>query len=243
MGEMSQKRFLANHKYRKALQRMKVSALRHYHDEVFRDSRWWIDIPKWVDRLLIERRLWFYRCAGNFHYKQGDPRASEFAQRAREFLSPEAMDTWSKEQQSKQRLTELHTFSKRNCKTMPIEEVDRYLSTIGLFLVDTKSGQRRRALFEFFNRSTVDIGPENGKASRKIRRLKSRKIKSSYVLRDVILKFPEMRFADFREKFGPVMPTVTRNSFKVTRCELRKAGYDLPKLATRKKGENYTEVD
>ena len=45
-----------------------------------------------------------------------------------------------------------------------------------------------------------------------------------------------MNYGQFAEKFGNDMPMVSRASFKVTRSQLKKAGYEMPDLRSHGQG-------
>lgn len=216
-------------KFLRKLKRMKELKLRRLHKETFKGTRFYVAIPKWMHRNVIERRLFIYFAVKHYHYNKEHPIAKEFRRQAKHILSKEYVHGIDPMQQAKIALKEQQNFTETNIRAMPITEVDRYLTSLGLFVSGNET-LRRRVLWEWFNRPAKELVTHFNDKGQKVKARRTSSVNNKYRLRDLILENPTLGFHDFIDAFGQEMPTVTRASFNNARCILRKAGYDIPTL-------------
>ena len=226
---MDHDKLIAQFNYLSMLKGLREGKLRKMHREVFRYTKWWIKIPKWIHRSLFERRLFYWFCAKNYHYPKEHPFTREFRRKASHILSREYAKNTDPEEDARQRLRDLANFSKANIKALEIAEVDRYLASLGLF-IEADEPVRRKVLWEWFNRPASELVKHQNRKGKFVRAIRRGTANNGFYLRDLILQHPTIDFEEFRDRFGDKMPTVTRNSYNVARCLLRKAGYQIPKL-------------
>lgn len=230
MNLTEQRRLLAEQfKYLRKIKKMKILALRAHHNEVFAGSRYSKKIPKWVHRSHLERRLFYAFCIRHYHYPKGHEIRIKFFKVARAFLRKQI--TVDSVERAEETLKNQELYSLANVRSMHINEVDRALSLLGIY-VDATTDQRRTLLHEWYNEpleNLVKVLDDEGKlvASRRTGRLNNQ-----YKLRRLILRFPTMDWETFRLQFADRMPTVSRSSFNNTRSALRRAGYDIPKFTS-----------
>lgn len=203
--------------------------LRIKHDVLFRGTKYFIP-AKQLDRSQIERRMFFYFAARYPCYK--DPADTRiFRKKARDVLF-EVSEVRTKEEILAEDLKNRVLFTRKRIRQMSDKQVDAYLMVLG-YNIQGSPAMKRKALWEYYRAGNWDL-PQNTKLTkRKIGRL--RKLNSyednHYVLMDIILHFPTMGWREFEENFGELMPSVTQNSFYVTRHKLRKIyGFELPRL-------------
>tara|TARA_R110000751_G_scaffold300963_1_gene413053 strand:- start:35110 stop:35766 length:657 start_codon:yes stop_codon:yes gene_type:complete len=177
-----------------------------------------------MHRSVIERRLFLFYAAKNYHYPKDHDVAKKFKRKARAALDPSTLP--SKELGNKSHVDKHRSyFSKVSIQTMPINEVDRYLAEQSIY-VGAKEALRRRVLWEWFNK----VGTDDKDTVLTVTPRNKGKINNQFGLRDLILANPTICYSDFMVKFGHQMPTVSRTSFNNARCILRKAGYAMPLL-------------
>lgn len=226
---MDNEKLTQSFNYLRQIKNLRIAKLRRMHREVFRYTKWWIKIPKWVHRSLLERRLFYYFCARNYHYPKEHPFTKEFQRKAAHILSKEYAKTTDAEEDAKQRIKDLTYFTEANISTLSIVEVDRYLASLGLF-IEADEEDRRKVLWEWFNKPSSELVKHQNKKGQFVRAVRKGEKNNRFYLRDLILQHPTLDYQTFREQFGETMPTVTRTSYSVARCLLRKAGYNIPKL-------------
>lgn len=177
----------------------------------------------------MERRLFFYHHVRHSPYPKGSDKYHALLKVAREYLSQDYIDRHvDAVDQAIEQVRDHERFSKDLIANMPISQVDRYLAVNGIVLEDQTPDVRRECLFEYYHLPKAEL-PD---------KVLPRKQKSynKYNLRDVILMYPSMTWAEFQERFGNIMPTCTTNSFYGARRELRKKGFPIPKLKPGPKG-------
>lgn len=215
--------------YLRKLKKLPEMRLRKLHKNIFRNSRFFVKIPRWMHRSIIERRLFYYYAANNYHYPKDHAFTREFRRKAKHILSEEYLGTIDPKEDAKQRIKDLAQFNGPNIRAMSIVEVDRYLASLGLF-IDADEDLRRQALYEWFNSKPVNLVQHHNSDNRLVRAHRKGNLNNKFYLRDLILDNPTLSFSEFRERYGEQMPTVTRESYNVQRCLLRKSGYSIPFL-------------
>lgn len=208
------------------LQGMKLRKLIELHNQKFFGSRWSLTLKVVPGvRAVAIRRLFFLFCASNYHYPKDSVEYKAFINRAHKYLTDTIPGELPIEDQNLQRLQDAGYFSKDNIERLPINEIDGYLVTIGIW-ADVDEKDRRQMLYEYMFGPEIDgIHIFQGRAKPHRSR-----IQNKYCLTDIVLQFPAMTYNEFRRRFGNEMPTVTRGSFNKTRTKLRKAGYSMPRL-------------
>lgn len=211
------------------IKRMKESKLRKLHDSTFIGTKYSVKVPKWMHRVVVERRLFYYYCLRHYHYPQDHPIAVEFRKQARIVLSLDYLQGVNNVEQAKQRVREMDFFTTTNIRAMPIVDVDRHLAGLSLY-VEGPEKVRRKVLWEWFNVPATDLIRHLDSQGKEVAPRRTGPLNNKYKLRDLILKNPRIGWRDFLDAFGKQMPTVTLKSFHNCRWLLRKAGYDIPKL-------------
>lgn len=102
-------------------------------------------------------------------------------------------------------------------------EVERTLVLAGIF-VDCPPERKRELLYELYHKPSEDLPTSIVRTTRAARGHNQK------CLRDLIIENPALAYNDFMQSYGRQMPTVTRASYNSTRNQLRKAGYDIPRL-------------
>jgi len=211
--------------YLRKLKSMKLSKLAKLHKETFENSKFKVDIPKWMHRSILEKRLFYYYCVEHYHYPWDSEPARAFRKQAKYFLSKEYVQDVDPQKIAKQRLKELRNFTVSNIKAMPIVEVDRHLAALALY-IEAPEKVRRKVLWEWFNQPASDLVQHFNDKGKMVSA--SGILNNKFVLRRLILENPSLNYADFVAVFGNDMPTVTRASYNNARCLLKRAGYDIP---------------
>ena len=210
------------------LKRLKPRKLRRYHRKIFpKVHPYWIRIPRWIHRTVLERRLFYYFCLKNYHYPQDHYIYRQFKQNAKHVLSQTYIKDLDPTEQAKQVTKEYMSFTPTRIKSMSIVEVDRYLASLSLF-VEADEDTRRKVLWEWFNKPGDELTAHFNRRGLMVR--KKGPVNNKYRLRELILENPMLQYDGFVEAFGEQMPTVSRASFNNARSQLKKAGYELPIL-------------
>lgn len=222
--------FDKQNRYRRYLRKIPKRELREKHDKAFAGTKYAVKFDDNYHRSIFERRLWLWFALRHYHFPKEHKAYQHFSERVDRELRPHHFDRVRKEEEARRHLKELDRFSKAGIKAMSINEVDRYLTGLNIFLPDATRAQRRKCLYEYFNEPSKNLPKRFKDTGREVRVHRHGRINNKYVLFDIILKHPDMTYNDFKDKYGAVMPTVTRESFNNQRAKLRKAGYDLPRL-------------
>lgn len=223
-------KFIDQIRFMKKLRRMKYRELMNLHERKFRGTKFYVKPKRWMSRRVIERRLWMLYTALNYHYPPGHDATKHFKKRAAAFLAPKNLGKVRREEESIRKLKDLERFSKDSIKSMPINEVDRFLVALNILCLKESEDTRRKVLWEMFNSPRKEVPKTHNKEGKKVRATKRGRFTNKYVLRDIIVNNPTMDYLEFRETYGNVMPTVTSGSFRWTRWLLRKHGFSIPKL-------------
>lgn len=236
----SEERLAKQFAFLRKLKRLRPLKLKRLHRKTFSNTKYSVRIPKWMHRSILERRLFYYFCLKNYHYPKNHPIAVEFAERAKHVLSQDYVRSIDKEEDAKQQVKDASYFSAEAIRCMSINEVDRYLASLSLY-VEASEDARRKVLWEWFHLPATQLPAHyNPKGELvKPRRNRQGKLNNKYSLRDLILKHPTLGYRDFIEAFGQDMPTVSMASFHNTRSLLRRAGYSILAL---KKGPSRPAV-
>lgn len=225
----AEERFAKQLQFLRKLKEMKLGTLRTLHRKTFIRTIYRVKIPKWMHRSILERRLFYFFCLKNYHYPKGHPIAIEFKERAKHVLSKDYLHTINPEDVAKQALRDSENFTITAIRSMSINEVDRYLASLSLY-VEADEDMRRKVLWEWFNKPAHDLPSHHNDRGIMVRPRRKGRVNNKYSLRDLILKHPLLNYLDFSEAYGKVMPTVSMASFHNARYLLRKAGYDIPRL-------------
>lgn len=217
--------------YLRKLKAMSDARLRKHHTAVFKHSKYNTRIPKWVNRVVLERRLLYYFAGHNYHLNRASKEGREFLRQAKEVLSPEYYKEFDISIDSTESLKILSNFSEEKVAKMDIQEVDRCLSLLNMYIDGTET-TRRKVLCEWYNSPAKDLIPHRNVKGQVVRPVRKGSANNKFYLRDLILEHPTLDFQEFRERFGVDMPTVTRDSFNNQRSILRKAGYQVPYLVS-----------
>jgi len=220
--------------YLKKLKKMKIGKLRKEHREVMNQTKWAdVKIVK-PYRALLERRLFIFFCLCHYHYPKGStPRLTFFRKAKKELAKP--FNPLPPPQEEKRRRKEQYKqtilFTKRNINEMHINQVDKYLAEFSIY-VDIRNRDKRKLLWEYHRLPTSMLAKTLNEAGEVVypRRLGALRMQNKWVLRDLICENPTMTYGQFTERYGDKMPNVSRASFKVTRSQLKTAGYELPDL-------------
>lgn len=198
-------------RFLKQIRKLSNRALRALHDETFKSTKYRIP-AKTISREECVRRLFFYTAA------KACPEDSALLKRAKRILLAKPKDNILKEEEKILQLKETGYLSAENIQKLPIQEVDGYLSVLGLY-IEAEPEVRRVILTKYFSE------PNALRETHLNIRQRNR-----FVLRDLIIEHPNLSYLEFKSKFGNVMPTTTRESFNSARKKLRKAGYQLGNL-------------
>lgn len=201
--------------------------LRKHHAKIFAGTRYDFDIPSWMHRTVLEKRLFYYYCAKNYHYKSDTEVAKEFKRKVKALLQVNHALEQTAEKVTIEQLKNSEYFTATNIKAMSIADVDRYLAALNIY-VEAPEKQRRKILWEWFHRPTEQLVEHFNAKGIPVPARHKGEHNNKYKLAELILQFPTIRYSEFRKQFGRQMPTVTRASFLNSRCRLRKAGYDIP---------------
>lgn len=194
--------------------------LRALHGNTFTGTKWAVFIPQWMHRSLMEKRIWYRWCVSHYHLPKDHPRAIAFRAKTRVILAQQFVEGYAtKEQVHRQQLMEHRRFTKEGIEAMPMEEVDGFLSAIGLFITGTRA-QRRKCLWEYFHLPL-------SKLPVKRRRSSVPTVVNTVV--GLVRDHPNMGYDEFRARFGRILPTVCRQIFYNARYKLRKQGWPLPR--------------
>ena len=217
----------AQFKLLRKLRRMSETELRKLHRRKFKHTPWDIRIPSWMHRSVVERRLFMLYCLYNYHYPKDHPIYKEFKRKALHILSRAYLEGIDPEAQTREVLRDRERFTASHIRNMPINEVDRMLTGLSLF-VEGDEKTRRKVLYEWFHGPDSRHVKQTSHNGEKFAVRGKGTINNKYKLRDLILSNPTLPFNDFVRHFGHEMPTVSRASYNNTRSLLRKAGYDIP---------------
>lgn len=218
---MNQDKLNAQFEYLNKLRGLHVVKLRLLHDNTFTGTKWAVHIPKWMHRKAMEQRLWYFWSAQNYHLKKDDPRFLAFRTKACRVLDQKYVDSFAtKERIAEQQLLEHERFTWEAIANMPLERVDRYLAALDVH-VDALEKERRRCLWEYFHLPASKLP---------IKRKRYRNTAATKSLAGLIRLHPDMDFEAFRDRFGDLLPTVTRRGFADSRYAQRLKGFVLPKM-------------
>lgn len=209
--------------YLKKLRQMSIPKLRRLHSKTFDRTKWRLRLPGGIPRDFIEKRLWTIYCVRNYHYPPDHEVTQEFRKLAKQILSDTHVVDLSPEEKLRARAKEFEQFSWESIQEMELNEVDRWLALVGIY-VDCKPSYRRQLLYEFYHKPKEDLPPDV------VRNNRAARTNNRYVLRDLVIKNPRLCYDEFMKEYGDRMPTVSRDSFNSTRSALRRAGYKLPAL-------------
>lgn len=215
-GQIDSEKLKAQFVYLNKLRRMSHYRLREEHDRVFCNTRWKTDARLFTKEWIV-KRLFFYFSAKNYHSTGAALKI--FRDQAKKVLDYLPKEQYKSEEKKLIELRDSGYLSREGIQKLPINEVDGYLSVIGLY-AKVSEQMRRKLLTAYLYSPTAN----------KIRKTGNVRIKNKFVLRDMILKFPNLNYFEFMARFGDVMPTVSRNSFTAARKHLRLAGYNIGKL-------------
>ena len=218
-------------KYLAFLRRLPVEKLRKHHRKVFhKDHPFYMKLPGWTPRYYYERRLYFYYAANNYHLP--DPFRKDFRKQTIEVLRHQLTDkTRGPDMQIVKELSDFRKFTVEGIMALPEHRVDTYLLRLG-YLVDVPLDQKRQILFELYNMHPGDIVPRYSLTTGKPIRYKLRKPN----LRQLILENPTADYNTLMDKFGRELKNIRQDVFHQARYRLRKAGYNLPKLKSGRRG-------
>ena len=170
----------------------------------------------------------------NYHYPvQSGPRIQFFAY-ARAILKKEYHPIPEKEVEErdrKEQYKQTELFTKDNINSMSHNQIDRYLNEFGWY-IDKPYRMKRKVLWELHRLPWQKLPKTLDSAGKVIssRELNKVRMSNRYTLVDLILANPMMCYPEFCQTYGDLMPTVSRNSYKVARSNLKKAGYPIPDL-------------
>lgn len=224
-------------RYLAKIRGMAERKLRVHHEKCFRNPRWFTYyIPtRNTPRDLLERRLYYRYILKYPFYKNGKagPEYQALKKAARKVLFEAPPLQTTREERAKEELRYRVLFTRKRIWSYDERAIDGYLEVLG-FSVEGDLETKRQALWSFYNSKDYDLphSDELKKEKRQFRRRKRKNYEDNYyVLIDVILRFPTMGWPEFEEYFSDLMPSVTRNSFYVARCRLRREfGVPIPKL-------------
>ena len=219
---MDSSRLTAQFNYLRKLKRLPVKKLRQLHQSKFKGTRYWVEIPRWVHRSVLENRLWYLYAIRNYHYPKGHALTTSFRKKAKAMLLVKVVPDM-KEDMTQAQLSNEMLFTEESIDSMSDEDVDRYLISIGLY-IDAEALEKKQALYEWHKSEYADLPDAAKKTTKRAR------FNNQHVLRKLVVENPAMTWYEFKDKFGDSMPTVTKNSFLNTRSKLRKAGYAMPAL-------------
>jgi len=220
--------------YLRKLKKMSFSKLRTHYREQISDTPYKNTKMVKAPRAEYEKRCFYLFCMRNYHYEKNTSPRIMFFKLAKSVLlkdwEPLPKDQ-ERERTRKLQYSQTQLFTKNSINSMPIVAVERYLTEFGIY-VDIPNKDKRRLLWELHRLPASKLPKtlnENGEVVSP-RGLDRTRLNNQYCLRDIILENPSMTYNEFIERWGDKMPQTSRNSFKVTRSQLKKAGYALPDL-------------
>jgi hypothetical protein len=197
--------------YLRGLKVLKIDELRKAHDLYFFKGKLSIGDASQYKRPLLEKRLFVRYCLLNWHLAKEDPRTLRFAEMAREVLSTDYAKNYM------MRIN--HQEESLVVEKMDEDTVDRELGNRGIF-IDASLEDKKQVLVELHENTGLQ---ENAK----FRKLLTR---NKYYLTHILQKHPRLRWAEFCELYGRVMPNTSEITFYKTKAKMRKEGYDIPRL-------------
>lgn len=214
-------RFIEQLNYLHELRQLTPSLLRSRYIKMFEKSKYYVKYTPDIPRDWIEKRMFYAFCLKRPCYKPGSKLLIEFQRKAKQVLL-ELPEQKPQGAQLRERANSRVLFTKRNIVRMPEHEVDGYLVLLG-YNVEGTLPQKRQALWEAYNSVSGDLPPVFSKLGKaKYIRRKGVSQRNTYVLVDLILRYPKMGYIEFVEVFGELMPSVTSKSFHFMRNYCRK---------------------
>lgn len=231
--------------YLRRIKRMIPATLRKHHREVMRGTKYAKTKLVKPPRSLIEKRCFYLFCMKHYHFPRGSAPRIMFFKLAKATLMQGFNPLPPKEEESRKKREQYemtHLFSKVSINAMHHNQVDKYLLAFGIH-VEVPYKQKRMLLWELHRYPTRLLPKtmsEKGAIMRP-RHLEKMRLENTWNLRDLILENPTMGYVEFSERYGNDMPMTSSGSFKVTRSQLKRAGYEMPDL--RKHGQAVIKKD
>lgn len=234
-------------KYLNYLRGLGLVALKKLHRRKFHGTKYWIKelnahVPTRMRKNIWVRRLFLRFAAKHYHFPRGSEMRLKFLKHVRSVLQDDVLGVATKLDHEAELRKEIHdhsNFTEEQIGKMTGAHVDKIMSWIGINILEGVSVKRRKqALWEYFNKPLADTIPErpsrrNAHTSRQRQGeivMSKGRPKNKYCLREYIIEDSELNFDDFASKYKKEFPHLSRGSFNVTKCILRKDGYDIPLL-------------
>lgn len=210
---MDRKKLQFQFDYLAKIRKLRLRRLVELHNDTFEGTKYWIPTECFTREELV-KRLWYYFAAKNYH-EDGQLR-KVFFERAKQYLTHNPLKERQIKETKLQELLEQGYLTEKRIYELQIQEVDTFLSILGLW-TDVGPDRRRKILLAYI------INP---KSRRTVRKWLGRRpgLDNLYCLEDIMIKYPSMKYIEFRSKFGASMPTTTRESFDQQKYRLRKLG-------------------
>jgi hypothetical protein len=188
--------------------------------KLYRNSKYFVSINGRTDRGWIEDRVILMYCAKNNCFVKGSDEYIKFKKQIKETL---AVPIKVADKEFKERLSSRILFTRVNIAKMQEFEVEAYLSFFG-YGIDGTLKEKRRALWEIYNKQSSDLPYVLSSRTQKevLVRRHGKSSANVFVLSDILLRHRDMGWPEFKEAYGDLMPSVTRNSFYVARARMRK---------------------
>ena len=219
------------------LRRQSVRRITKFHKFTFpKDHKYYQPMPSWVPRQIIERRLFFWFCARNYHLQ--DPFLRDFRKKAHAVLSEPVVD--EVEQHWEEMLWGDLRVPRRWVKDRSVEmgdrQVGRILCLVGYDL-DEPPDICRRVLAALAEERDVVLT-----YAKMMQKMIGHRL-NEHCLQKLVLENPAMGWPAFKRCFGLEMPTVTQSSFYFTRSNLRSQGNKIPSPIDHSREAKFSRTD
>jgi len=229
--------FALQQAYMNMLRKLKVKDLKHLHQKVFAKHKPAFSprIPPWCPRTVFERRLFLLFAAKNYHLPKDLPESIAFIRKVKDVLTATfkgPLDTIDR--QVRRDLNKHSNFSRERIGAMSREQVERYLTKLGYQYDKEKVSEEdcKELLWEYFNLPANKTWPKRINRNGETRALVKNRNFASPTLRQIIIDNPTLNWTQFCRRFGDIRPSTTHDSFRMCKSELRRMGYDIPKLVS-----------
>ena len=217
-------RLYAQQQYLAWLKRLRRRKLRQHHQNVFRGGPFEIHLPRNVTRHFLERRLYMFFAAQNYHLP--DPFRAAFKKRTHAILK-EPYDRTEQEYEEMllKDLQALQSWLRDSSAQLDDGQVKRIVMVLGYHLEKgAPDAWWRRILAELAQEKDIALA-----YARNLQTMVGHRL-NKHSLQKLILENPWMGWPEFQRWYGDEMPTVTANSFYFTRSYLKSQGFRLPSL-------------
>lgn len=187
------------------LKRLNRNRLWRLHRKVFRESRFRISLPYWTSKAQLIEQIYHLYCYQ--HPLTNDP--LELRLHIDKLKAPvlKTVDEYRAALRNYKQLTEAQI------QDLPLATINGLLAALGIFI--PRAFERQVLLEHYHSRLRLQYRRRHSVLKAVKRKLK---------------KHLSLSYVEFYEKFNGVVPRVSPEQFRRAKVQLRKAGYDVPRL-------------